>query len=473
MQMRSLLGLLFSVSLTAGAQDKKASFKNLFDSLEHRQNFNGSVLVAENGRPVYQRSIGYANQEKKTPLNAQTLFEIASVAKQFTAVAIMQLKEKGKLQYDDSLRHYFPELPFPGVTIRHLLTHTSGIPDFLAWNSSQMDPGFIHHNADIRKLLRNKGGNIAFAPGTAYQYSNSNYLLLADIVEQVSQQSFATYLQQHLFKPAGMTTTQVYSRRSAAKPLPNYALSYAWNPDINAFQEPDSTDNRYSFIMDGIAGPYGISSNVIDLLKWDDALYTEQLLKQSTLQEAFAPVTLKEGFSNVKEFFKYGFGWIISPTTGNRINVWHNGGLGGYVHLMVRYPDKKQVTILLTNHTPQADINQVAVAVENILEGRPYTLPPLVTHPRTAAVPETALQQLEGVYEVDGHPAFSMTVVLKQQHLQAQLTGQDFFRIYPSSADTFFYTTVDARLTFTRDATGRGVKLTLHQNGNSTPMTRK
>ncbi|MBS0028916.1 serine hydrolase domain-containing protein [Chitinophaga sp. 22321] len=455
------------------AQDRVTQLNTLFDSLAARQDFNGCILVAENGKPIFEKAVGYADLDKKVPNRISTRFELASVSKQFTAMAIMQLKEQGKLQYDDSLRQYFPALKFTGVTIRHLLNQTSGIPEVLAWNQQQLDTSRINGNMDIIQRLPNVYDSTYFKPGTAYRYSNTNYLLLAQIVEKVSGEKFADYMRRHVFLPAGMKNTLVYSRRSAVQPIPDYALGYIWDASANKFLDPDSTmSNSYTYYLDRIAGPFGICSNVTDLLSWDQALYTEKLVKKATLLEAYTPFPLKEGNAGLAPGLDYGFGWVLSAEPSKGQNVWHNGSWGGYNTLITRYIDHNKTIIILSNIDRLVNVMTLIPSVDDIVWGNPYSIPQKKPLPYSIKLPQEALDALAGVYPLTDNPALKMRINVKGNKVYATFGDQSAAEIYPESADTFFYTVVDAKLKFEKDPAGTPIKLTLYQNGREIIMTR-
>jgi CubicO group peptidase (beta-lactamase class C family) len=461
----------FSVC-TVKAQNRHNSLKALFDTLYARNNFSGCVLVAENGILFFEQAQGYANYDKGVRLNIDTRFELASVSKQFTGMAIMQLKEKGKLSYEDTLLKYFPELPFKGVTIRHLLTHTSGIPDFMGLGSRAdkvLDTSRINLNKDIIAILPLVYNSTLFAPGSNWDYSNTNYLLLARIVEKVSGMSFAQYMRKYVFIPAGMKNTFVYSRHSSLRPMTNYALSYVWDPAKNAFVEPENTASlRYTYYLDGIAGPYGISSNVEDLLHWDQALYTEKLVSQSTLKDAFMPLIIKD-----KSPYDYGFGWILNK--GDSLTGtfhFHTGSYQGYQTLIVRYPKKHWTVALLTNSTNIQNVYSIMGAIENILTGKPMQIPDKIEMRHSISLSVEQLQPLEGMYVCKDPATLKMQIIRRNNSLFAKLNQQVEVQIYPESTDSFFYTVADAKIKFVKNADGTTTKLILYQNGGEISMSR-
>lgn len=469
-----LIVLILVVFLTNG-QDRSLQLQQLFDTLYTKHQFNGCVLVADADKPVFQGAFGYADLDKKIPLDMDTRFEMASVTKQFTAMAVMQLQEQGKLKYSDSIRKYFPALPYQGVTIMDLLHHTSGIPDFLGWTANQIDTSKAHTNEDMIERLPENIPVVSFAPGTAFSYSNSNYVLLAAIVAKVSGMSFCDYMQENIFKKIGMTNTLVYSKYTAESPLSNYASGYTWDPGDNKFVAPESLmANRYIFYLGGMSGAYGISSTVKDLLKWDQALYTEQLVSSATLKEAFTPQRLKDSsYAGFNESMPYGFGWILSTDTSENTFVWHNGGFSGYTSLIVRYTKRHLAVIVLQNIWDNVSPNALMVPVSQILDQEQhYDLPEVPPLKRGMNVTAAQLQPLAGIYQVKNNPSVKMEISVRGNRLYAKYMEQITVNIYPSSADTFFYTVIDATIKFKKENGAVYDQLTLFQNGDEIEMSR-
>jgi len=315
----------------------------LVDSLH----FNGNVLVAEQGKVIYQKSFGLARFDTNEKLNDSSLFELASVSKQFTAMGIMILKEQGKLAYEDDIRKFIAELPYQGITLRHLLTHTSGLPDYLELFEKHWDRKKIAYNSDIVTLLAQYKPEVLFAPGQKWEYSNTAYTLLAVVIEKVSGQGYGEFLSQHIFKPIGMKRTRTYNtRRSAKEIIPNYAYGYVYSDSLKKYFLPDSlADYFYVTTLDGIVGDGIVNSTTTDLHTWDQALYTEKLVKTATLEEAYTPVKLNDDTS-----YNYGFGWSIFQDSTVGKTVSHGGGWPGYHTFIFRMLDRNACIILLSNN---------------------------------------------------------------------------------------------------------------------------
>ncbi len=217
MRFKLLLVAILSSHFLFG-QKKIQRIDSLFNSFHVNGQFNGNVLITEKGKPIYQKSFGLANEESKEKLNENSVSELASCAKQFTALAIVQLKEQGKLNYDDTIDKHLPELKeYHKVTVRHLLNHTSGMPDYMQLMDSLWDKEKIATNQDIIYLFEAHRPPLLFEPNTKFEYSNTGYALLVSILEKLSGLSYATYLERKIFIPLKMSNTFVFYRRYAPK----------------------------------------------------------------------------------------------------------------------------------------------------------------------------------------------------------------------------------------------------------------
>jgi CubicO group peptidase (beta-lactamase class C family) len=349
--MKFLFGflLLYAVSAAATPVDTTEGLRKLMDTLYSRGQFNGSILVAVNGRAIFRNGYGESNVGTHEKFSPATISCLASVSKQFTAMAIMMLAEQHKIKYDDPVAQYIREWPAyaRGITIKHLLTHTSGIPE--VGDLGIDHPGLT--NAEVIKTLVNKN-DLVFKPGVRYQYSNTGYILLAIIVERITGRSFKDFLTREILIPLKMDHTFLMD---AATERPGHlAIGY------NGFGK---VDDEISLTT----GDGGMYSTVDDLLKWDAALYSGKLVKPATLDTAFTPATVQEGKTT------YGFGWNI---TGNKddLVVWHTGNTAGYRAFIERRLRDRVAIIMLTNKGNSRRM-EISEAVVNILRGLPYRLP--------------------------------------------------------------------------------------------------
>lgn len=315
-------------------------------------NFSGSVLVAKNDSVVACRSYGMANYEHDIPNSPQTKFQIGSMTKSFTAFAIMLLEKQGLINLDEALEKYSPGLLGGNeITIHHLLSHTSGIPkleDIPDYKTLMFNNVPLYET--IKKLYDLPP---EFAPGDDYSYSNSGYMILALIIEKVTEKPFGIFLKEHIFDPLGMENTVLIEPRILIK---NRASGY--NTGGEADQENADYENLYNF-----RGATGIYSTVEDLYLWDRALYTGKLLDTQSLERAFI----------VPEGRRYGYGWVISDQFGHKA-IWHDGSTSGFQSYIARFPDDDACIIILSNfvHAPMSSIRKDMAA---ILFDEPYELP--------------------------------------------------------------------------------------------------
>ena len=334
--------LLLPVGLMA-RQDPAKLIENVMN--RHSQNgFSGVVLVADKGKPVYKKAFGYRDFPSRTPLKASDIFELASVSKPFTAAIIQMLQVKGKLQYDDLVEKYL-SIPYKGITIRHLLTHSGGLPDYQEIMDRHWDKNKVAGNQDILEYLNRYAPPKQFEPGTKYEYSNTGYVLLASIAEKVTGKDFIELSREWIFRPLKMKDTDIRTpeQKRATK---NFTAGHYYVPERDQFVRADSfPSSDYTIWLGNRKGPGRVSSTADDLLKWDQALYDATFTSTLTLKDAFSPGKLSDGSSS-----DYGFGWMIRnhPALGHI--VMHNGDNPGYRTMIIRMPDKKKTVIVLNNN---------------------------------------------------------------------------------------------------------------------------
>jgi CubicO group peptidase (beta-lactamase class C family) len=287
-----------------------------------------SVLVVRDGEPVINKAYGYANLEERTPAAPNTNYRLASVTKQFTAAAVLLLVEDGRVQLAEPVRRWLPELPatLDVVTVRHLLTHTSGVIDYEDVTPASMTAQL--HDADVLEMLASQPKTY-FAPGAGYRYSNSGYALLALIVERASGKSFATFLAERIFRPLGMTATVAHE--DGVSTVAHRA--YGYSATEQGWTRTDQSQTS------AVLGDGGVYSSIEDLARWDAALYDSRLLSRESLRLAFTPATPTDDPT-----IEYGFGWRITGET-----LWHSGETIGFRNVIVRYPDRRLTVVVLTN----------------------------------------------------------------------------------------------------------------------------
>ncbi|MCL9805471.1 serine hydrolase [Flavobacterium amniphilum] len=459
MKLTITIGLLLIGHLTFG-QDRIQKIDSLLHSLYSQEKINGNVLIAEKGKVIYSRSFGLANETTKEKLNENSIFNLASVSKQFTAMAIMILKEKGKLNLDDDIKKYLPELSFyKGVTIRNLLNHTGGLPDYMQLMDSLFDKSKIATNKDIITIFSKHQPKIVFEPNTKWEYSNTGYALLASIIEKASGLTYADYLNKAIFQPLKMKNTFVYTARLTPRHISNLATGYL--PDsLNKYVIPDSiNETKFVFYYDGIVGQGRVHSTTLDLLKWDRALYTNKLLSKEGIKEIFEVATLED-----KSKTKYGFGWGIedNPDFGKITN--HSGGWPGYVTFIDRHITNDKTIIILQNHS---NVSIPSKAIRSILYNKPL---PVQKIRKEISITTEELQKFVGTYEVEKD--FEIKISVDKDLLFSQLTGQNVFPIFAESDMLFFYKVVDAQIQFEKNENGEISHLFLLQDGKKTEAKR-
>ena len=327
------------IDLDRVLMEKKAHrIDSVFQYLHKRIGFNGCVLYAEKGQKVYEGVFGYADYDLKTRLNIHSAFQLASVSKMFTAMAIMILKEEGRLDFDDSLKYYLPELPYPGVTLRHLLVHRSGIPNYMYLADDYWDRGMSMTNEDMIGMLVQEKPRRYFSPNTGFDYCNTNYALLASVVERISGQPFELFLKYRIFDPLGMNHTYVYR-------LPKDSSSSGKIPAevCGHVVRRGRLRTEINFFLNGIVGDKSVVSTVGDMYRFDRALYEEKLVSDSTLEEAFSKGSPK--FAPHRD--NYGFGWRLKADREN--TVYHFGWWKGFRTYYIRDIAQEKTIIVLTN----------------------------------------------------------------------------------------------------------------------------
>lgn len=339
----------------------ESQLKALLQKEWAQNQFSGVLLVAHRGKPVFYDAIGYRNFEKSIKLKKTDLFELASVSKQFTSMIIMKLKVEGRLQYEDTLGRYLPGLPYHGITIRHLLTHTSGLPDYQAIMDEYWDKTKIAGNPEVIAYLKQYPQTVHFQPGENYQYSNTGYLLLASIAEAVTGRDFIDLVNEWIFRPLRMKDAG-FRTRQTRNAIAHFARGHIWQEEKKQYTDADSfPSSNYTIWLGQRKGPGRISASAGDLLKWDQALYSDKLIGPAELKEAFNTYTLTNG-----KVSNYGFGWVIHPDSALGMLVHHSGDNPGYRTHIMRYLDKRYTVILLNNNSNER-MEVILGQVENLL----------------------------------------------------------------------------------------------------------
>ncbi|HWJ46679.1 MAG TPA: serine hydrolase domain-containing protein [Candidatus Udaeobacter sp.] len=353
--------VLLAILLTncTSAQVSPSQIDSVFDSLKSTNAPGAAVLVVRNGKAVFRRGYGVTDLRTRHLIDPETNFRLASFTKQFTATCIMLLVHDGKLHYDDHLTDVFPDFPEYGkaITVRNLLNHTSGLPDYEEILMKQYPntpddkiPQIL--DAGVLKSLEQQTAG-QFPPGSKWQYSNSGYAVLAMIVEKVSGKKFGDFLRERIFVPLKMNHTLAYEK--GKNEVPRRAYGHTKEKDGN-WRETDQSPTS------AVLGDGGIYSSIDDLEKWDSALREHTLLSEAEMQPALTPVEPTAGpakFHSGKTL-SYGFGWFLDPYQGHR-RMFHDGETIGFLTTIQRFPDDKLTVIVLANRT---DVDPQALALK-------------------------------------------------------------------------------------------------------------
>jgi CubicO group peptidase (beta-lactamase class C family) len=366
--MRVIAGLLMICAGVAVAVDL-SQVDSIFARLADGKSPGVAVLVRKDGKTILQRGYGVRDLRTFTPIDAMTNFRLASFTKQFTAMAVMLLVHDGKLRYDDRLTQIFPDFPEYGraITVRHLLTHTSGMPDYEdpmgggPWTEARQI-----RDDEVLDLLKRQPAP-KFAAGTSWAYSNSGYVVLGLIVAKVSGVRFGEFLRQRIFQPLQMNHTLVYMKGSNS--VPNRAFGHT--KQAEGFVETDQSPTSATL------GDGGAYSNLEDLAKWDQALEIHALVSAAEMKPALTAVRLAGGSEtrwpeapgddnlNPGKPVAYGFGWFLDPYAG-RARVWHSGSTRGFSTVIERFTTEKLTIVVLCNRT-DLDAGQLALQVAEVL----------------------------------------------------------------------------------------------------------
>jgi len=419
--------------------------------------FNGNVLVAENGKIIFQKSYGFANFDTKRLLNDSSVFELGSVSKQFTATAILLLKDKGKLNLTDSLTHYFPELPYRGISIYQMLTHTSGLPDYESAMNEKWDHSKIAFNKDMIAFLAKEKLPVLFAPGTKWEYSNTAYALLASIVEKTSGQTFSTFMAKNIFQPLQMNNTRIYNtRRSLKDTIPNYAFGFVYSDSLKKHILPDDVaELKFVIYLDGIQGDGVVNSTTEDLLKWDRSIKNHTILSEDTQNEMLKEQAMVD---SIKKTY-YGFGVFMEKTELGYV-ISHSGGWPGYTTYLARNIDKDQTFIVLSNNSSPSPA--ISSALQHIMNGKAVVMP--YQH-KEITMDSATMQQFVGKYKTTSE--FSLELTANKLFIVGP-DGQKA-ELKPESANKFFYSdSSDRQIEFEKDASKKIKKASLIRYGQKT-----
>lgn len=414
--------LVLLLTLTSAVQADKVD--DYVKSQMERQHVPGvSVVVIKDGKIIKSEGYGLANVELNVPARPDTVYKIGSVSKQFIATGIMLLIQDGKISLDDNISKFLDGTPetWKSIKIRHLLTHTSGI----VREAPGFDPLKIQNDAEVIKTAYSLP--LRFTPGEKYEYCNVGYFTLAEIIARVSGKSWPDFLHERVFAPLAMNATRT---TNMAEMVPNRANGYIWRDG--------KLQNASIYFALRPSGAF--LSSVLDLAKWDAALESGKVLKQSTLDQAWSPVKLNNGTT-----YPYGFGWELTPIAGHK-RVNHGGSLPGFRSQLSRFVDDKVTVIVLTNGD-NANAGGIANGVAN------FYIPGLLPDRKVTRVDPRVLQGYVGQY--DAGPSVTVSITREGEKLVMQRVNerQD---LLPESETSFFIQDAPRSLyTFVKDGTGQ------------------
>lgn len=430
------------------AQNKTAIFDTYLQGQARLYGFNGNVLVSKNGKVIYQKSFGYADYNTKKILHNNSVFDIGSIAKEFTAMGILLLKDKGKISYSDTLRKFFPELPYPNVTIGQLLTHTSGIPNGFELIDNYFDHSKIATNDDLIRLLESKKPPLLFKPGENLMYSGTAFNLLASVIEKISGKSYKLYMDEQVFTPLKMTHTQVANGPRSAETIPGYANGYLYADSLYKYKLASSQQSGWTSYFAGITGEGMIITTTGDLLKWDRALKNHSLLTETTQQEMVTS-------HSEKKFPSVSFGYGIRVGKNDIGNyVFHNGSYPGYISMHLRYVDDDVTVIVLSNNESRSEF--IADGLVAITLNKNILLPYLHKELQPGKVSDKyagkyMLQLIRPPYMA----VFPVEFVNSNDTLYIHSAFGTDIRLIPESAKKFFYANgTDQQIEFESDNSG-------------------
>jgi CubicO group peptidase (beta-lactamase class C family) len=425
-----LLTIFVSISCKTEKSNHQSSNKKIIVSEEHKKidslfkeihdkdNFNGNVLISKKGEIIFKKSYGFAKYEE-IALSDNSIFNLASITKQFTASAIVLLERENKLNYEDDIRLYLPELNFyPKITIRNLLNHTSGLYDYMKLTDSliiQKNNKILLNNDNVIDLYKTNKPKLNFLPNEKYEYSNTGYLLLATIIERVSKESYSNFLKNQIFQPLKMEDTKVLFRYINSKNIENLTIGYEENENGKLVDAIETTPQIYNY--DGVKGQGRLYSTTLDLNKWSNAL-SDNFFSKTELKEISAISKTTEN-----EQVNYGFGWYITNDIVNGKSIYHSGSWPGYVTYLEKNL-KHDITVIILQNVSTKRTGIPTYPLRNILFEK-----------KELVLEESYLKSLAGEYEMsDGR---TKQVVYKNNKLYAVVNPSFQLELIPITKTIF------------------------------------
>jgi CubicO group peptidase (beta-lactamase class C family) len=429
--------LVLSVAVVCRAQDA-GRMDQIVQTYVNNKSFMGTVLVARGGQVLMSKGYGFANLEWNISNTPDTKFRLGSVTKQFTAASILLLEERGKLKTDDPIKKYIPEAPaaWDKITLFHLLTHTSGIPNFTNFPEYANINPFPTTTTDLVKLFRDKP--LDFLPGEKWNYSNSGFVALTYVIEKVSGQSYEMFVRENIFTPLTMkdsgydSNEAVIARRASGYSPGKHGLENAGFVHMTVPQ-----------------GAGALYSTTEDLLKWEQGLFGGKVLKAASLEKMTKPFLQN-----------YAFGLSVETTDGHKA-IYHNGGIQGFNTALAYYPEDKLTVVVLSNVNGTAP-DELAKKLAAVAHGDAVKL---TAERKETTLDPQLLARYVGAYRMG--PGVNMLVTLDNHQLFGKVGNQQAVAMYPESETMFFLKAVDAQVEFPN-----AKELILHQGGRDMPAQR-
>lgn len=342
-------------------------FENIDNQIRANNLFNGNLLAAKNREIQYIGSFGSChNPSGSNTIDQDTIFELASVSKQFTAYSALKTFKSGNENIDTDIRFYLPDLPYSGITTRNLLNHTSGLPDYFQLFDQHWDKSRIATNSNVLDLLAEFKPEILFLPNHNWQYCNTGYVLLATIIEKIAGSSFAQLFENEICKPLRLANTMIYNRRLNPKHFDNYAFGLVEDAKTSKFVLPDNIPEYNAvYYLDGIHGDGTVNSSVLDLLKWNTELLKPEILDKTIVEQMLTETQIINNKS-----IEYGMGFYVTHDPNFGKIAYHGGSWPGYSTYNSLYLDKGISIISLCNQPKNLEIEQnIILELESIIFG--------------------------------------------------------------------------------------------------------
>ncbi|MHA4842530.1 serine hydrolase domain-containing protein [Flavitalea antarctica] len=436
----SIVAIIFYLNASAQSaspQSMSGRIDSLVNSAVENREFNGTVLVINNGKVLLHKGYGYSDLTKKSVNCPETIYNIASITKTFTAALIMKLQESGKVSVDDSLSNYYPDFPNAGkITIRHLLTHTSGIPDYV------QDPGF--RNSDQMKASNHeeminwfKDKPLHFEPGTKFMYSNSGYRMLGVVIEKITGMSYGEALHRYIFNPLRMYHTSYGPPTDTANLARGYGMYFK-----NFQREVTAVHPSVSYATGAIYSTTG------DLYKWDSALQTTKFLSNESLIAMYR-----------RDKGPYGFGWFTDSLYGDE-RVSHDGNINGFKSNINRFPGKNTCVIALSNAN-NSSVGGMVRNIVNLIYQKPFSKS--IMDAPSVKLPDSMMLAYTGTYRFGSSGDKTLAVVLEKTELILRIPGIRVMKLEALNPHVFRSGT--ARIEFSGPARGNYNQLMIFDKG--------